>query len=37
MTPVTVGVPHNHVVVTMKRASNDLWKIAFVSYTKTPC
>lgn len=37
MAPVTVGVAHNHVVVTMKRSADDLWKVAFVSYTPTPC
>lgn len=37
MTPVTAGVARNHVVVTMKKAPDGLWKVAFVSYTKTPC
>lgn len=37
MTPVTVGVARNHVVVTMKTVANGSWKIAFISYTKTPC
>lgn len=35
--PVTAGVARNHVSVTMKRQAGDLWKVAFVSYTKTPC
>lgn len=36
LSPVTTGVPRNHVVVTMKKPSG-IWKVAFVSYTKTPC
>lgn len=34
--PVTKGVARNHVVVTMKQSA-DVWKVYFVSYTKTPC
>ncbi len=34
---LTVGVARNHVAVTMKRLLGDDWKVAFVSYTKTPC
>lgn len=34
--PVTKGVGRNHVVVTMKKSS-DLWKVYFISYSKTPC
>jgi hypothetical protein len=34
--PVTVGVARNHVVVTMQKTV-DVWKVYFVSYTKTPC
>ena len=37
MATVTVGVAHNHVVLTMKRTADDLWKVAFVSYTTTRC
>lgn len=37
LAPVTVGVARNHVVVTMKKAPDGLWKVAFVSHTKTPC
>ena len=37
MATVTVGVAHNHVVLTMKRTAGDLWKVAFVSYTATRC
>lgn len=36
MAPLTRGVARNHVVVTMKKTS-DLWKVYFVSYSKTPC
>jgi hypothetical protein len=36
MAPLTKGVARNHVVVTMKM-SGDLWKVYFVSYTKSPC
>ncbi|MCW2599477.1 MAG: hypothetical protein JWM02_1306 [Frankiales bacterium] len=36
MAPVTVGVARNHVVVTMKKV-DEIWKVVFVSYTKTPC
>lgn len=34
--PVTKGVPRNHVVVTMKQSA-EVWKVYFVSYSKTPC
>ena len=34
--PATKGVARNHVVVTMKRSSV-VWKVYFVSYSKTPC
>lgn len=37
LAPVTVGVARNHVVVTMKKVDGSAWKIAFISYTKTPC
>ena len=33
---LTVGVARNHVVTTMSR-SGDVWKVYFVSHTKTPC
>ena len=33
---LTVGVARNHVVVTMTQASG-VWKVYFVSHTKTPC
>jgi hypothetical protein len=33
---LTVGVARNHVVVTMKKSAG-VWKVAFVSHTKTPC
>jgi hypothetical protein len=36
MAPLTKGVARNHVVVTMKQ-SGDVWKVYFVSYSKTPC
>ncbi len=35
--PITVGVARNHVVVTMKRGTEHVWKVAFVAYTRTPC
>ena len=34
--PVTKGIARNHVVVTMKQSA-DVWKVYFVSYSKTPC
>jgi hypothetical protein len=33
---LTVGVARNHVVVTM-RPQSGMWKVYFVSYSKTPC
>jgi hypothetical protein len=36
MQPLNVGSERNHVVVTMKKASQD-WKLAFVAYTTKPC
>jgi hypothetical protein len=33
---LTVGVARNHVVTTMSRSAN-VWKVYFVSHTKTPC
>lgn len=36
MQHLTIGVARNHVVVTMKRQTG-VWRVAFVSYTKTPC
>lgn len=35
--PKTRGVARNHVDVTMKKAGDGLWKVAFIAYTKTPC
>lgn len=37
LAPLTKGMIRNHVVVTMRRADNAVWKVYFVSYTKTPC
>jgi hypothetical protein len=34
---LTAGTPRNHVVVTMKRSPDGVWRMAFASYTKTPC
>jgi hypothetical protein len=34
---LTVGVARNHVVVTMHRADDDRWRVAFVSYSRTKC
>ena len=34
---LTVGVVRNHVVVTMKKAHGGLWKVYFVSHSKTSC
>jgi hypothetical protein len=34
---LTVGVPRNHVVVTMHRGDDGQWRVAFVSYTRTKC
>lgn len=34
---LTVGVARNHVSVTMKRRAGDVWKVAYVDYTKTSC
>jgi hypothetical protein len=36
MRPLNKGQERNHVVVTMKKAS-DVWKLAFVAYTTKPC
>jgi hypothetical protein len=36
LAPLTRGVARNHVVVTMQKSA-DVWKVYFVSYTKTPC
>lgn len=33
---LTVGVARNHVVATMKKSSG-MWKVYFVSHSKTPC
>jgi hypothetical protein len=34
---LTVGKPRNHVVVTMQKGLDGIWKMAFASYTKKPC
>jgi hypothetical protein len=34
---LTVGIPRNRLSVTMKRQAGDLWKVAYVDYTKSPC
>jgi hypothetical protein len=34
---VTVGVPRNHVSVTMKKSTGALWKVSYVDYSKLPC
>jgi hypothetical protein len=36
LAPLTKGVLRNHVLVTMKKSAGT-WKVAFVSYSKTPC
>ncbi len=33
----TVGVARNRVSVTMKKQPGELWKVAYVDYTKSPC
>jgi hypothetical protein len=35
--PVTVGVARNHVVATLHRMDDGVWRIVFISYPKTPC
>lgn len=34
---ITVGVARNHVVVTMHRAADTKWRVAFITYPKTSC
>ena len=34
---LTKGTVRNHVVVTLHREADGLWRVAFVSYPKTPC
>ena len=34
---LTVGVARNHVSVTMKKQPDDLWKVSYVDYSKSPC
>lgn len=34
---LTVGVKRNHVVSTMHRMPDGLWRVVFVTYPKTPC
>lgn len=34
---LTKGTAHNHVVVTLHRGADDVWRVAFVSYPKTSC
>jgi hypothetical protein len=36
LAPLTKGVLRNHVLVTMKKSAG-IWKVAFVSYSQTPC
>jgi hypothetical protein len=33
----TVGVARNHVVATMHRGTDGIWRVAFVSYPKSKC
>lgn len=34
---LTRGVRHNHVVVTLHRGADDVWRVTFVSFPKTSC
>jgi hypothetical protein len=37
LAPLTKGMVRNHVLVTMRLGDGGVWKVYFVSYTKTPC
>lgn len=34
---LTVGVVRNHVVVTMRRMPDKIWRVVFITYPKSPC